>query len=189
MVKQSAAMTTDRRFTVLLGSGLALLMVLVAFAYLALRPDAAPPGGSGERSPLAARSWPLPTNVPAAVQAAGLSLGPMGTAEHYHPRLTILVNGQPVVVPAGIGVDPRSGAMSALHTHTSDGELHVEAATRGERFTLGQLFEQWAVPLSQTRLGDLDVQQVVATVNGEPFDGDPASIVLAPEQEIVLEAR
>ena len=79
---------------------------------------------------MTAPSWPLPTDVPAAVEAAGLRLGPMGTAEHYHPRLTILVAGQPVVMPAGIGMDPQSGAMSALHTHSSDGELHVEAATR-----------------------------------------------------------
>lgn len=43
--------------------------------------------------------WPAPGDVPARVAAAGLDLGPMGTAEHYHPTLAITINDQPVPVP------------------------------------------------------------------------------------------
>ena len=79
--------------------------------------------------------WPAPTeHVPARVAAAGLDLGPMGTAEHYHPRLTITIDGKPVPVPLNIGVDPTTGAMSAVHTHEGDGTIHIEAHTVGEEF-------------------------------------------------------
>ena len=87
--------------------------------------------------------WPAPTDVAARVASAGLDLGPMGTAEHYHPHLRIIINGNEVPVPANIGVDPATGAMSALHTHETDGTIHIEANTVGEVFTLGQLFIQW----------------------------------------------
>jgi len=87
--------------------------------------------------------WPLPTDVANRVAEAGLDLGPMGMAEHYHPQLQIVVNGVPVPIPAGIGIDPPTGSMSGLHTHSSDGVLHVEADTAGEIFTLVQLFTEW----------------------------------------------
>lgn len=90
--------------------------------------------------------WPAPKNVAARVADAGLDLGPMGTAEHYHTHLQIVVNGSEVEVPANTGVDPASGAMSALHTHESDGTIHIEADTVGQVFTLGQL--RWTWPTS-----------------------------------------
>ena len=164
----------------------ALLAGLIAWVVLQRGPEN--PSGAGSQA-IGSTEWPLPVDTQAMVEAAGLTLGPMGMAEHYHPQLTIVADGRRIAVPAGIGMDPVAGAMSALHTHTADGMLHVEASAPGQRFTLGQLFQQWAVHLSDTRLGDLDVQRVMATVNGQPFDGDPASIVLAPEQEIALEAQ
>ncbi len=114
----------------------------------------------------------------------------MGTAEHYHPELRILIDGKPIPIPANIGVEPSTGGMSALHTHTSDGVLHVEAATVGEEFTLGQLFVEWDVALSKTGIGGIRADagdEVTATVNGDRYDGDPSSIVLAPDQDITLE--
>ena len=52
--------------------------------------------------------WPLPTDVANRVAEAGLDLGPMGMAEHYHPQLQIVVNGVPQwdgAVPEGIFLD------------------------------------------------------------------------------------
>jgi hypothetical protein len=86
--------------------------------------------------------------VAARVAAAGLDLGPMGMAEHYHPQLRVIVNGTAVPVPGNVGVDPSTGAMSALHTDEPDGTRHIEADTAGEVFTLGQLFTQWGVQLT-----------------------------------------
>ncbi|MFF5209526.1 hypothetical protein [Streptosporangium sp. NPDC000396] len=41
----------------------------------------------------------------------------MGMVEHYHAHLHIFVDGKPAPVAADIGIDPRTGDMTALHTH------------------------------------------------------------------------
>lgn len=136
--------------------------------------------------------WPAPADVPARVAAAGLDLGPMGTAEHYHPHLRIVIDGTDVPVPPNIGVDPSTGAMSALHTHEGDGTLHIEADSVGEVFTLGQLFTQWGVALNQQQIGGARAkpgQQVQLTSNGAKVEGDPADLRLEPGQQIVLTLR
>lgn len=134
--------------------------------------------------------WPAPVDaVPARVEAAGLDLGPMGMAEHYHPRLEIIIGGDPVQVPANIGVDPYTGAMSAVHTHETDGTIHIEADTVGEVFTLGQLFTQWGVELTSTQIGGVIAEsgeKVDLTSNGTAVEGNPAELRLEPEQVIVL---
>lgn len=134
--------------------------------------------------------WPAPTDAPARVAAAGLDLGPMGTAEHYHPSLRVLINRIEVPVPPNIGVDPATGAMSAVHTHEGDGTIHVEADTVGEVFTLGQVLMQWGVKLTSTQIGGVKAtagQEVTLTSNGKPVTGDPMDLRLEPEQQIVLE--
>ncbi len=126
----------------------------------------------------------------AQVAAAGLDLGPMGMAEHYHPQLRIIIRGTAVTVPGDIGVDPATGAMSALHTHESGGTVHIEADTVGEVFTLGQLFTQWGVELTSTEIGGVRTtngEKVTVTSNGARVAGDPAELRLEPEQKIVLE--
>jgi hypothetical protein len=133
--------------------------------------------------------WPAPADVPARVAAAGLDLGPMGTADHYHPVLAITIDGQKVPVPPNIGVDPNTGAMSAVHTHEGDGTIHIEADTVGEKFTLGQLFTQWGVALTPTRIGGITAEageKVSVTSNGTPMTGDPADLQLEPDQQIEL---
>lgn len=136
--------------------------------------------------------WPAPTDVPDRVAAAGLDLGPMGTADHYHPHLRITIDGTPVPVPPNIGVDPNTGAMSAVHTHEGDGTIHIEADTVGEEFTLGQLFTQWGVALTPTRIGGVRVkggETVRMTSNGAAVPGDPAELRLEPDQKIELVIR
>ncbi|WP_237089498.1 hypothetical protein [Nocardioides dokdonensis] len=146
-------------------------------------------GGSVEPDGTSMPPWPAPADVPARVASAGLDLGPMGTAEHYHPRLRIIIDGKDVPIPANIGVDPTTGAMSAVHTHETDGTIHIEADTAGETFTLGQLFTQWGVTLTSTQIGGVraqDGQQLHVTSNGAPVAGDPKDLRLEPDQVIVL---
>lgn len=136
--------------------------------------------------------WPAPVNVSVRVAAAGLDLGPMGTAEHYHPKLRIIIDGTDVPVPPNIGVDPMTGAMSALHTHEGDGTLHIEADSVGEAFTLGQFFTQWGVALSRQQIGGARAkpgEQVQLTSNGAKVTGDPGDLRLEPNQQIVLTLR
>jgi len=146
-------------------------------------------GGSVDADQTSMPPWPAPTDVPARVANAGLDLGPMGTAEHYHPQLRIIIDGKDVPIPANIGVDPTTGAMSAVHTHETDGTIHIEADTAGETFTLGKLFTQWGVTLTPTQIGGVtakDGQQVNLTSNGTPVAGDPNDLRLEPDQVIVL---
>lgn len=113
----------------------------------------------------------------------------MGMAEHYHPQVQVIIGGQQVLVPANIGVDPATGAMSAVHTHTDDGTIHIEAATTGEAFTLGQLFIQWGVKLTSTQIGGVKAkagETVKLSSDGTPVPGDPANLRLEPDQAIIL---
>lgn len=133
--------------------------------------------------------WPAPADVPTRAAEAGLPLGPMGTAEHYHVHLDILIDGEPIPVPANIGVDPASQSMSALHTHEEDGIVHIEASEEGQAFTLGQLFTEWNVRLAPDRIGGLvagDGNTFEAYVNGDKVSTNPAMIELAPHQQIAL---
>jgi hypothetical protein len=133
--------------------------------------------------------WPAPTDVSARAEAAGLPLGAMGTAEHYHVHLDVLVNGEQVGVPANIGVDESTGAMSYLHTHTPDGLVHIEAGSVGQPFTLGQLFTEWNVRLTETQVGALQAtagNRLTLYVNGEKVTGNPAMQQLQAHQQIAL---
>jgi hypothetical protein len=133
--------------------------------------------------------WPAPTNVRERAAMAGLPLGAMGQAEHYHVHLDVLVDGKSVPVPSDIGVDGATGAMSYLHTHTPDGIVHIEAGTKGQPFTLGQLFTQWNVRLSATQLGALkatDGNSLAVYSNGTKVPGNPAELPLKPQQQISL---
>jgi hypothetical protein len=172
----------------LVGGGLVLMAVL---------------GGTGKNDPEHARDlanvsglggeelppWPAPTDAVGRAEAAGLSIGPMGMADHYHAHLDVIVNGSPVEVPASIGIDAASGAMSGLHTHAADGVLHVEADRVGQPFTLGQLFTEWDVRLTPQQIGGLkteDGKVLRVYVDGEPTSGNPALIPLEGEQQIAI---
>src|SRR6266566_3801987 len=49
------------------------------------------------------------------------------TAYHIHAHLTIYINGQPVSIPQGVGISSDQSCLYWLHTHTSDGVIHIEA--------------------------------------------------------------
>jgi hypothetical protein len=108
---------------------------------------------------------------------------------HVHSRLDIFVEGQPVEVPANIGVK-RGECLYWLHTHEGQpGIIHVEAPTEGD-YTLGQLFAIWGQPLSSTQLLDRTADadhEIRATVGAARHEGDPATILLKDGTAIRLE--
>ncbi|HEY9722064.1 MAG TPA: hypothetical protein V6D47_08620 [Oscillatoriaceae cyanobacterium] len=119
--------------------------------------------------------WPAPTDVSARVKAAKLDeLKSEGSFEHIHQHLDVYYNGQPVTVPAFVGIDPNGAFISPLHTHTPDGILHIESPTSAQ-ITLGQFFTEWNVPLTGA----------TAYVAGKQV-ADPASVVLVDHQEIAV---
>ena len=121
----------------------------------------------------------------------GIGLAPLteeGQVVHIHQHIDIFVDGKPVTVPGDIGIG--EGFISDLHTHASypPGIIHVESPTEA-RFSLGQFFAVWGVPLSATCIGSLcaeGAKKLKAWVDGEPVAADPTRIVLAERQQIVL---
>lgn len=196
-IKKEFARAERRRRLLFLGTLAAVVAVLVVLAAVGIRnvsknaateqaADLKSASGQGAES---APPWPLPADVGARVEAAGLALGREGTGEHYHAHVDILVDGKPAPVPVNIGVDPSSGGMSAMHTHSPDGLIHIEAETKGQTYTLGQLFTQWNVRLSSKQMGSLTTgseNTLSAYVDGKEVDGDPAMIRLADRRQIAL---
>jgi hypothetical protein len=134
--------------------------------------------------------WTAPTDVSAAVAAAGLPmLGEEGSALHIHAHLDVYVNGSPVQVPSDVGVDDANQKISPLHTHDATGVIHIESPDKNATFTLGQFFTEWQVSLGTDHLGGLTndaTHHVTMYVNGTARTGDPASMVLAAHDEIAI---
>jgi hypothetical protein len=115
-------------------------------------------------------------------------LSPMeGTALHIHQHLDIYVDGHPVTVPAGVGIDPAAG-YAPLHTHDPSGIVHVESPTE-RSYTLGEFFAVWGVRFTPTCLGGYCAgggRQLRVYVDGRRYQGDPSGLVLAAHQELVV---
>ncbi len=180
-------------------STIALATVLV----LAAPSAAATPHMRTTRAP-----WPRPNDALALARAAGLTPRPHEFfAYHVHAHLDILVNGKPVRVPAGIGIDISNPAVkrgrlqdgsmgfggisdcgrpciSPLHTHDDSGILHTESQ-RAHPNRLGQFFIEWRVRLSRTCVGGY-CRNVKFYVDGKRFTGDPGSITLTNFKEIAI---
>lgn len=197
-LRQMQLQEAKARRTRRLITGAAIAVVVLAVAAGAVVIASLQGGGSGDPSGGSAAAagrrdlppWSLPANTSDAAKAVGLRVGPMeGTAAHFHSHLDISVNGQPIAVPANIGVDPASGQMSELHTHDERGVLHVEAPTADGRYTLGQVFTEWQVRLDAEGIGGLDnsnTDSLRAYVDGKRFQGDPATIQLTAHRQISL---
>ncbi len=120
-------------------------------------------------------------------------------AFHTHAHLTIFVKGKAYVVPYGIGIGPPlSGVNTAagpfvtggscfmwLHTHTSDGIIHMEAPKK-QTFTLGQFFAVWGLALSADRVGPYR-GKVTTFYDGKVWTADPAKIPLSSELQVQLD--
>jgi len=133
--------------------------------------------------------WPAPADATAAARNAGLPmLSSEGTVEHIHVHLDVLDDGQPVPVPANIGIDTARGAISPLHTHDTSGVIHIESPVK-RQFSLGEFFSEWGVSLSADNIGGLratDGKSVRVFVNGAPRSGSPSAITFNQHDEIAL---
>ena len=175
---------------------------------------ASAPSPSAASSPSPAREpvvlWPAPPDPLERAVAAGLTPDVRETLTHHvHAHLDVFVDGQPIVVPAGIGIniddpgvrrfDGPDGSVgyggiegcgqpciSPLHTHGTDGILHTESASPVPN-TLGQFFIEWGVTLSETCVGEhCSPEPIAFYVNGEPYSGDPNAIELTDLKEIAI---
>jgi hypothetical protein len=119
-------------------------------------------------------------------------------AVHIHIRLTIFVDGKPRSVPYGVGISSPQATPTAkgpfvstgacfswLHTHASDGIVHIESPVQ-RTYTLGNFFDIWSQPLSATQVGPAH-GKVTAFLNGKVWNGDPRSIPFAEHNQIQLD--
>jgi hypothetical protein len=107
---------------------------------------------------------------------------------HVHAWLAIMINGDQRKLVPNTGFRDNQ-CIFWLHTHDDSGIVHIEAPDKRD-FTLGQFFAVWGQPLSGTQLLDKTTDathQIAATVNGEPFTGDPSTITLGDQESIVLQ--
>jgi hypothetical protein len=111
-------------------------------------------------------------------------------AVHYHAHLDLFYAGRVVPVPGQVGVV--QACRYWLHTYSADGVVHVQgpAAVASRQFTMGDFFWVWGQPLSSRQVATLKVgrgQQLKAWLDGRPYAGDVAGMVLHPRDEVVLE--
>lgn len=133
--------------------------------------------------------WAAPTDAAAAVRAAGLPmLRQEGNVIHIHAHLGVSVEGQPVVVPGGIGIGWSNQGISPLHTHNASGVIHIESPVN-RAYTLGEFFTEWDVSLSPDNIGGLhagDGKTVRVFVNGAQVTGNPAAVTINAHDEIAV---
>jgi len=93
---------------------------------------------------------------------------------HIHVHLDVYYDGQPVAVPARLGMDPLGIYIAPLHTHLPNGVIHLQAP-KGLHYTLDQVFKVWGVPLAGAAVYDHGT-----------LVPDPTALVLQPDHEIAI---
>ena len=112
-----------------------------------------------------------------------------GQALHIHQHIDIYIQGQAVVVPAGIGIETSPSTLFApIHTHDATGIIHVESPVSRD-FSLGQFFDAWGVRFTSTCIGsycDTADQRLQVFANGKVVTRDPRLLKLTSHEEIVV---
>jgi hypothetical protein len=106
---------------------------------------------------------------------------------HQHIGLSIFANGEPVGIPADVGLSDT--AFSPIHTHDTNGLIHVEADDPDFVATLGEVFDVWGVRLTSDCLGGYCVgadNDLKIFVDGEAYTGDPRTLVLEDNTRVVI---
>jgi hypothetical protein len=110
----------------------------------------------------------------------------------FHTHLTILVNNEPQAVPLGLGAAPGgiTHCFYAIHVHDSSGKVHVTPSAAGT-FTLGQLFQIWGQPLTNTNVAGVTglPVEIFVTDNGtvtRVAEADWNNIELRSHREITI---
>lgn len=156
--------------------------------------------------------WPAPRDPLERTAAAGLKAEVKESLTfHVHAHLDVFVDGSPIIVPAGIGINIRDRGVkrftdtpdgsvayggikgcgqpciSPLHTHDDTGILHTESRTPVPN-TLGQFFTEWGVRLSPSCVGAFcsPEKQIEFYVDGKRYSQDPRAIQLTYQKEIAV---
>lgn len=112
-----------------------------------------------------------------------------GQKMHIHQHLAIFDRGKPVPIPDDVGRPLFAGCFYWLHTHTSDGIIHVESPVFRD-FTLRDFFAIWAEPLSRTQIAGAKLrpgEKLTIWIDGHLYGGDPRSIPLTNHEDITID--
>ena len=110
-------------------------------------------------------------------------------AYHVHAHLTIMDRGRISYPPAGVGIHPEHLCLYWLHTHRPSGVIHIEAPHRFTP-TLGQFFDIWGEPLSNTQVWNFKVGPSTAMkvyVDRKLHAGNPRDIPLFNHTAVTIE--
>jgi hypothetical protein len=86
---------------------------------------------------------------------------------HWHPHLRIVIDGQEQVIPANIGLTPSKHY--PVHTHETDGIIHLEGEYSELLVRLGTFFQIWNKTFSSECIFDYctDTGELKMYVNGK----------------------
>ncbi|MFI5698207.1 hypothetical protein ACIA58_40495 [Kribbella sp. NPDC051586] len=131
----------------------------------------APPAAAVLRT--SAPPWDAPRDAVSYIDKAGFEQLPLDFSgpSPYTVHIAVAVDGKPVEIPAGIGIDKLRAEQAAVHTHTTDGVVWVESKTTSDHPTLAQFFTLWGVRYDANCLADACAGLKVA-VNGAPAAWD-----------------
>lgn len=105
---------------------------------------------------------------------------------HIHAHLDVFIDGKPQQVPARIGIMSTPSCLYWLHTHATDGIIHVEAPA-AETFTLGQFLDIWNQTHHDSSVFDsLASKPVSAYVNGTKVSEDYRDVQLQSRHEVAI---
>jgi len=92
---------------------------------------------------------------------------------HIHAHLSIYINGKNMPIPKGIGIAPDGSCFYWMHTHTSDGIIHIEAPAKVSNVALDDFLTIWHKGFAKLSFPP----ELNATtgwhiyINGKPFSG------------------
>lgn len=110
----------------------------------------------------------------------------------FRMHLSILVNNEHLMIPWYLGASrqPPTHCFYVTHTHDSSGRIHVTPAEPGP-VTLGELFQIWGQPLTNTNVAGITGLPVEVYVTDDGMtvkveDTDWSGIELLPHREITI---
>jgi hypothetical protein len=194
LIRKQAQSRRRRRIGIIVGS------ILAAGAIAAAVVAGSSGGGSKKNGPVDPRSLPgiLTSQATAAhpwaansdealSRADELGFPAVGNVFHHHDLLQIFVHGDPMPVPADVGIDS-TGSLAAMHTHDTSGIMHIES-NRAFDFTLGDFFDIWGVLLTNRCMGGYCAagpDQLRVYVNGKQVTTDVTKIALTQHEDVVV---
>jgi hypothetical protein len=174
--ERARRMQLTRRYGIIGGGVLVVLILALVIAHFATAASGSPQAASGNA-------------------VDGITCVPAeGQVQHFHDQLYVFVGGQPVTVPAGVGIVQAQQCLYSLHTHDTSGIMHIESDSATQKYYLGNFFDIWGQPLTSTNfMGNkidathkFEVRVYDANGVAGTYTGVPAKLPLSPHLTIFL---